>query len=334
MESLDDGSVDLVVTSPPYPMIEMWDSVFGEMNSEVATALEDGDGQQAFDKMHAELDKVWEEVNRVLSPGGVACINIGDATRSIGGEFRLYSNHARIVNAFRDLGFTTLPDILWRKPSNKKTKFMGSGMIPTNAYVSLEHEYILVFRKGGTREFEPGDDSRYESAYFWEERNRWFSDVWTDVNGVEQSSPGSGTRDRTAAFPLSIPYRLINMYSVYGDVVLDPFWGTGTTGLAAMIAGRNSVGFELEDAYESVFAERVQKAPDLSETQVRLRLTRHDEFLDSNPDKGIYEADHYDTEVVTKQESGIRFYRAADVEQVEPGVYQATHEPVDDVSDC
>lgn len=68
-------------------------------------------------------------------------------------NFQLYPNHARIINAFHALGVSNLPNILWRKQTNAPNKFMGSGMLPAGAYVTLEHEWILIFRKGGKRIF-------------------------------------------------------------------------------------------------------------------------------------------------------------------------------------
>src|SRR5690606_1592163 len=142
-------------------------------------------------------------------------------------------------SAFIRLGFANMPNILWRKQTNAPNKFMGSGMLPAGAYVTLEHEWILVFRKAGKRTFrsEAEKKLRRESAFFWEERNTWFSDLW-DLKGVKQKITNSGSRDRSAAYPFELPYRLINMYSVKGDIVLDPFLGTGTTALAAMATER------------------------------------------------------------------------------------------------
>ena len=130
MAAIEDDSVDLVVTSPPYPMIAMWDGVFAAMNPVIGSRLDGADGKAAFELMHRELDKVWQECRRVLKPGSIACINIGDAVRSMDGDFRMYSNHARIISSMLDAGLTPLPDIIWRKPTNSPTKFMGSGMLP------------------------------------------------------------------------------------------------------------------------------------------------------------------------------------------------------------
>ena len=146
MSQLGDSSVDLVVTSPPYPMIEMWDEIMSNQNPYIKEALEDHRPELAFELMHKELDVVWKECYRVVKDGGFICINIGDATRTIDGEFRLYNNHSRITQYCTSLGLTNLPNIIWRKQTNAPNKFMGSGMLPCGAYITLEHEYILIFR--------------------------------------------------------------------------------------------------------------------------------------------------------------------------------------------
>lgn len=153
MTGIADKSVNLIVTSPPYPMIEMWDEMFSSQDPTIGEAIATGNGMDAFEKMHHILDGIWTECDRVLEDNCFICINIGDATRSINDEFQLYSNHTRIINFFLSKGYCVMPDIHWRKQSNAPNKFMGSGMYPAGAYVTYEHEYILVFRKGGKREF-------------------------------------------------------------------------------------------------------------------------------------------------------------------------------------
>jgi len=322
-----ENSVELVVTSPPYPMIELWDDTFGALSDDAAASLDAGDGDAAFDEMHHVLDAVWDEVVRVLADGGIVCVNVGDATRSIGGEFARYPNGARIERALRERGLTPLPSIRWRKPTNGPTKFMGSGTLPTNAYVTHEHEQILVFRNGGKRSFPSRDADRYESAFFWEERNRWFSDLWADLPGVDQDLEDE-TRERAAAFPLAIPYRLIAMYSVYGDTVLDPFWGTGTTTLAATALARNSVGVEREAGFVDRGARRLAGAAiDRSRTWCARRLDRHERFLDEEREEPpAYEATHYDTRVVTSAERELRLYAVEDVARTEQG-FRIDHVP-------
>ncbi len=327
MYHVDDASVDLTVTSPPYPMIEMWDDAFSALNGDIRDALASKNGQQAFNLMHEQLAKTWEEVARVTKPGGTVCINIGDATRKLGETFQLYPNHTKIIEFFRNNGFRALPTIHWRKPTNSASKFMGSGMLPPNAYVTLETEYILVFTKGDNRSFDAHADTRYESAYFWEERNKWFSDVWTDVNGTLQALDNNRLRDRSAAYPMEIPYRLINMYSVYGDTVLDPFWGTGTTSLAAMASARNSIGYELDDGFKKEFERTLNALPAITERINRERVDRHRTFVEERENQGeefSYESMHYGFPVMTKQERQI-VLRTVETVQDEDGMYTIEH---------
>jgi hypothetical protein len=148
-----------------------------------------------------------------------------------------------------------------------------------------------------------------------------------------QDLAGDDLRDRAAAYPFEIPYRLVNMYSVYGDTVLDPFWGTGTTTLAAMVAGRDSVGYELDGEFLAHFDERVGTVPDFSETVVANRLDAHRDFVAdcrADGDELGYDADHYDFPVRTKQEQEIRFYEASDVSAVESEDrrYRVSYDPV------
>lgn len=310
MDDLPDGCVDLVVTSPPYPMIEMWDELFTQQNSRIGKALSKNDGLLAFEWMHRELDPVWNEVSRVLTKGGLACINIGDATRTIDERFSLYPNHSRILTHMQKIGLFALPVILWRKQTNAPNKFMGSGMMPPSAYVTLEHEYVLILRKGNKRIFKSDENRqlRRESAYFWEERNTWFSDVWMDLKGTTQSLYDSRTRARSAAFPFELPYRLITMFSVKGDTVLDPFVGVGTTLYAAMAAGRNSIGYELDTSLEKQIISHLPKIVAFSNNRINQRLKMHGRFVQDRYEQGKtikYTNKHYQFPVITRQETDL-----------------------------
>jgi DNA modification methylase len=308
MPMLPAASIELVVTSPPYPMIEMWDDLFAGQNPSIGDALKNKKGLLAFELMHNTLDEIWNEVYRILTPGGFACINIGDAARTIDGNFMLYPNHSRILSGLWRIGFTALPVILWRKQTNAPNKFMGSGMLPSGAYVTLEHEYILILRKGPKREFKTSDAKRIrrESAIFWEERNIWYSDVWLDLKGTTQKLNNTGSRHRSAAFPFEVPYRLINMYSVKGDTVLDPFLGTGTTMWAAMTAARNSIGFEMDKGFKNDIRSKADNIVALSDEIIDHRINNHLEFVHKRSQtKGElkYKNKHYNFPVVTKQET-------------------------------
>ena len=329
LDCIDNGQVQLVLTSPPYPMVEMWDEAFRGMSDEAGNALDESRGMAAFEAMHQELDRVWAECFRVLSPSGFACINIGDATRTVDGDFRLYHNHARIVSAMVGLGFTVLPDILWRKPTNAPNKFMGSGMLPAGAYVTYEHEYVLVFRKGGKRVFRSAEDKarRSRSAFFWEERNQWFSDVWSNLPGAGQLLEDNTARERSAAFPFEIPYRLIQMYSAYGDTVLDPFVGTGTTMAAAVVAGRSSVGVEVSAAMGETVGKRLKAAVETGEERILGRLAAHRQFVETRVAQGKvikHHNAHYDFPVMTSQETTLELVCPVAIEQ-EGAAFQVRH---------
>jgi site-specific DNA-methyltransferase (cytosine-N4-specific) len=269
MEEVEDETVHLMVTSPPYPMIDIWDDTFKYLDERIAKKWEkieevnetekDAIIREIYELMHENLGKVWEEVYRVLVSGGIACINIGDATRSFNGVFRVFPNHSKVIEYCEKIGFVTLPYILWKKPTTKpKYKgvgaFLGSGMLPPNAYVTLDCEFILIFRKGKPRIFKPKDKLRYASRYTKEERNKWFTQIW-DIIGTKQSHPK--IERRISAFPEEVPYRLIRMFSIIGDTVLDPFLGTGTTTKVALYLNRNSIGYEIDRNLLPIIKEKV-----------------------------------------------------------------------------
>jgi DNA modification methylase len=330
LEAMAGSSIDLVITSPPYPMISMWDELFKGQSTEVADALNRGLGNHAFERMHCLLDPVWKELYRVMKPGAIACINIGDAVRTIDGDFSLYQNHTRIMKSMLDIGFSSLPCILWRKQTNAPNKFMGSGMLPPGAYVTLEHEYILILRKGGKREFGSPDlkVNRAKSAYFWEERNFWFSDVWMDLKGTTQALADKAARERSGAFPFELPYRLINMFSVYGDTVLDPFLGLGTTCYAAMASGRNSVGVELNPAFQKNFSSKLQGVVSLSNDRIRLRLSDHLAFVKAREQNGKplrHQNTPYQFPVITKQEKELILYELTRIRKLDKNTFEVDY---------
>jgi DNA modification methylase len=301
-------------------MIEMWDAMFAGHNAEIGDAIHKGDGLTAFELMHRELDAVWQEVRRILKPGGLACINIGDAVRTLADSFMLYPNHSRILNQFLKLGFQALPAILWRKQTNAPNKFMGSGMLPPSAYVTLEHEYILILRKGPKREFKLNADkqNRRESAFFWEERNAWFSDVWMDVKGTSQHLGDRAERLRSAAFPFEVPYRLINMFSVKGDIVVDPFLGIGTTMWAAMAAGRNCVGYEIEAGLRKEIDDLANSIADYANEHIDRRIQAHVDYVKQNQERRSifkYTNSHHRFPVKTRQEIDMAIYRLSAIQK-------------------
>lgn len=228
LDGISNASVELVVTSPPYPMIPQWDQLFHEL------------GASEYGPMLRVLADAWKECRRVLVPGGLLAVVIGDALRRSDGGFQLWPNHAATLLAASDAGLRPLPYLVWKKPTNKPNAFLGSGFLPPNAYVTLDCEFVLLFRNGELRRFRPHDPRRASSRLRRSERDRWFSQVWDDLRGAPQRGRGR----RTGAFPPALAERLIRMFSVVGDTVLDPFAGTGTTVWAAARLGRQGIGVE------------------------------------------------------------------------------------------
>jgi len=330
MQSVASNSVNLVVTSPPYPMIAMWDEMFIKQDPAIQKALDNGMGYDAFKRMHKTLDEIWNECYRILKNGGFACINIGDATRTVNGNFMLYPNHSRILQHLLEIGFTSLPAVLWRKQTNAPNKFMGSGMLPAGAYVTLEHEYILIVRKGKKREFITAQEkhNRHAGALFWEERNTWFSDVWMDLKGTTQKLRDDTVRIRSAAYPFELPFRLINMYSVKGDLVADPFFGIGTTMLAGMAACRNTVGFEIEPEFSDAIHDRTRDIVNIAGQRTSDRLDRHIEFVNARIENGLtfkHINENYNFPVITNQEKKLLLNRLKAVSKIKKNTYEAIY---------
>lgn len=242
-------SVHLVVTSPPYGALK-----------EYREHPEQLGNIQAYERFLEELDKVWAEAFRVLVPGGrVACV-VGDVclSRKAAGRHHVLPLSADIQVRARRLGFDNLTPIRWLKVANirleasRSSRFLGKPNLP-NGVVKNDLEHILFLRKpGGYRSPTPAQ----ERASFipTDEYARWFAPVWSDVTGQLR-------RDHPAPYPVEIPRRLIRMFSFVGDTVLDPFGGTGTTALAAMECGRNSVTVEIEPAYVSLIERRLGEPP-------------------------------------------------------------------------
>jgi hypothetical protein len=198
--------------------------------------------------------------------------------------------------------------------------------------VTLEHEYILIFRKGKKRIFTTPQAKllRRQSALFWEERNKWYADRW-DLSGVRQYLGTKGTeaeRTRSAAFPLELAYRLINMYSVQGDTVIDPFAGTGTTLLASLAACRGSLGMEIDPALGSVFVARAaQFIPVLNEF-ILARLHAHLQFARDQETRNTplaYRNSRYGFPVKTRQETDLFIPCINGVEMTQPYSFSATY---------
>ena len=236
LSGLANRSVHLVVTSPPYWTLKK----YNEGDSQLG-AISD------YERFVAELAQVWKECHRVLVPGGRLVVVVGDVclSRRQHGRHVVVPLHASIQESCRTLGFDNLAPIIWHKIANANFE-MGSGggflgkPYEPNAVIKNDIEFILMQRKpGGYRS--PSPAARVLSLISAAEHREWFRQIWT--------IPGASTRQHPAPYPRELASRLIRMFSFVGDTVLDPFLGTGTTSVAAVRAGRNSVGVEVDREY-------------------------------------------------------------------------------------
>ena len=167
------------------------------------------------------------------------------------------------------------------------------------------------------------------SALFWEERNSWYADVW-DIRGVRQLLENTAARKRSAAFPFEIAYRLISMYSVKGDQVLDPFLGTGTTVIAAVASCRDSSGVEVNRSLEAEIRSSIALSTGSVNRHIAGRLINHLRFVDECAERGKrlkYRNRHYDFPVMTAQEQELmlNFVKQVDVPSGNLGTVQANY---------
>ena len=246
---IPDKSVHLVLTSPPY-----WNLKEYEQGANQLGIIND------YQSFIDELNKVWKECYRILVSGGRLVCVVGDVclSRKKYGKHAVMPLHSDIAVECRKIGFDNLNPILWHKISNAKfeantsSSFLGKPYEP-NAIIKNDIEYILMQRKpGGYRS--PTEEQRKNSMIPKENFQNWFSQIWR--------LPGASTKSgHPAPFPLELAKRLITMFSFVDDVVLDPFCGSGTTMLAAIEAGRNSIGIETEEKYCESTVKRLSDLP-------------------------------------------------------------------------
>lgn len=236
-------SVDLVVTSPPYWTLKQY--------------KEDREGQLGdvvdYEQFLSELDKVWRECARVLVGGGRICCVVGDIciSRKKGGRHYIMPLHADIQVRARGLGLDCLTPIIWHKIANGVTEAEGNGAgfygkpYQPGSVIKNDIEYILFLRKGGKYR-SVNSTKKMLSMLNKEEMQGWLRSVWTDIRGA------STRLGHPAPYPVELAERLIRMFSFAGDTVLDPFAGIGSTSLAALLTGRNSISNEIEPAYVDI----------------------------------------------------------------------------------
>ena len=250
LSHIPDESVHLIVTSPPYWTLKTYNTTVGQLGD-----IED------YDLFLHELDKVWRECARILVPGGRICCVVGDVCipRRRHGRHFVMPLHSDIQVRSRALDLDTLTPIIWHKIANGVTEARGNGAgfygkpYQPGAVVKNDIEYILFLRKG--REYRKVNPLQKALSILTKgEMQQWWRSIWTDIRGA------STRMGHPAPFPPALAERLIRMFSFAGDTVLDPFLGTGSTTVAAVASGRNSVGIDIDPAYVEIARDNAKEA--------------------------------------------------------------------------
>lgn len=242
IRKIPSASVQLVVTSPPYWRIKDY-GIAGQVGVE-----------QSYGQYIAALGKILHECHRVLEPGCRCVFNVGDQflrARDFG-RYSVAPIQSDLVRGGQKAGFDFMGNIIWTKVTTTRTtggcSMMGSIYHPRDPHITFEHEYIILFKKTG-RAGKPTREQKEKSRLTLTERSEWGRGIWR--------IPPERQKGHSAMFPVEIPKRLIRLYTFFGEMVLDPFLGSGTTTLAAMETGRNSIGIELNPEFLSVMGEKL-----------------------------------------------------------------------------
>lgn len=241
-------SVQLIVTSPPYWQLKDYGS-----NGQIGF-------NDSYEAYIGNLNQVWRECIRVLSPGCRLCINIGDqfSRATTYGRYEVVPIQAEIIRFCKTMGLDYMGGVIWQKTTTTNPSgggaIMGSFPYPRNGILKIDYEFILLFKKPGNAP-KPTEEQKHLSALTGEEWSQFFNSHWT--------FPGVRQGDHPAMFPEELPHRLIKMFSFAGEMVLDPFAGSGTTALAAMHLGRNSIGYEINPAFLRAMKKKLGAGRDL-----------------------------------------------------------------------
>ena len=226
MDEIPDDSIHLMVTSPPYNVGKEYDN------------------DLTLDEYLELLTAVFAQTYKKLVTGGRACINIANIGRK-----PYIPLHAMVIEIMLDLGFLMRGEIIWDKSASAGGSCAwGSWMSASNPVLRDYHEYILVFSK---ESYSKNRSQERKDTIERDEFIQWTKSIWTfpAVNAKKIGHP--------APFPIELPHRLINLYSYEGDVVLDPFCGSGTTCIAALQNNRNYIAYDINEEYVKLSQKRI-----------------------------------------------------------------------------
>ncbi len=238
MKELPDNSIHLMITSPPYNVTKEYDD---DLSLKEYLRL---------------LENSFKETYRVLVNGGRACINVANLGRK---PYIPLSDY--ISKIMLDIGFNMRGEIIWNKAASASpSTAWGSWLSAANPILRDIHEYILVFSKGDYKR-EKGDK---ENSMTKEQFMEWTKSIWT-MNAESARRIG-----HPAPFPEELPNRLIKLYSFKGDIILDPFMGSGTTAVTAIKSERKFVGYDISQVYINLAEKRI--SPLLNQTKMLFGL--------------------------------------------------------------
>ncbi len=304
MSENQDHSIDLIITSPPYWQIKDYENV-----------KQIGFGQNLHEYLK-DLYRVWEEGYRVLKPGRRLCINIGDqfARSIIYGRYKIIPLHSECISQCENIGFDFMGSIIWQKKTTMNTTggatIMGSFPYPPNGMIEIDYEHILIFKKPG-ESIKQDIEIKKKSEISKEEWKEYFSGHW-NFGGAKQI-------EHQAMFPDELPKRLIKMFSFYGETVLDPFLGSGTTAKAALELNRNAVGYEINGDYLSIIKNKVGFSENqlISNHSIQEIFQNNNELIisnDINYKPNVQDANYKIDPKLIKFKSNDRTYKVVSIE--------------------
>ncbi len=243
MKELPNNSIHLMITSPPYNVSKEYDE---DLSLKEYLLL---------------LKNSFEETYRVLVNGGRACINVANLGRK---PYIPLSDY--ISKMMTDIGFNMRGEIIWNKSASASpSTAWGSWQSATNPTLRDVHEYILIFSKGDYKR----EKGKKENSITKEQFMEWTKSIWT-MNAESARRIG-----HPAPFPEELPYRLIQLYSFKGDIILDPFIGSGTTAVSAIKSERKFVGYDISQEYIDLAEKRLK--PFLEQTKLKFTTVEFDE---------------------------------------------------------
>lgn len=228
MDEIPDYSVHLMVTSPPYNVTKEYDE------------------ELTLDEYRRLLKRVFAETYKKLVTGGRACVNIANLGRK-----PYIPLHSYVIQDMLEIGFMMRGEVIWNKASSASpSTAWGTWLSAANPVLRDIHEYILIFSKEA---FNRKNSSEKSSTLARDKFLELTKSVWTFP------AERAHKIGHPAPFPIDLPYRLIQLYTFEGDVVLDPFCGSGSACIAAVEAGRHFIGYDIEEKYVRLAEKRMQE---------------------------------------------------------------------------